>query len=110
VGVNYGVFLTPLAIPTSVTVGGTAVLGTETLYTDSTKSTPNGRTDLSYVVEADTSTTAIINVIFKGYNTGGTLTSTEQDRYRITATGTLTPTTVDIQYSNGSTTHLVLTF
>jgi hypothetical protein len=110
VGVNYGVFLTPLVIPTTVIVGGTAVLGTETLYTDSTKVTSNGRNDVSYVVEADTSTTAIINVISKSYNASGTLTSTEQDRYRINATGTLTPTVFDIQYTNGSTIHLVLTF
>jgi len=91
-------------------VGGTAVLGTETLYTDSTKSTPNGRVDLSYVVEADTATTAIINLISKNYNASGTLTATEQNRYRINATGTLTPTVFDIQYSNGSTTHLIFTF
>ncbi len=110
VGVNYGVYLTPLVIPTTVMVGGTAVLGTETLYTDSTKSTPNGRVDLSYVVEADTATTAIINLISKNYNASGTLTATEQNRYRINATGTLTPTVFDIQYSNGSTTHLIFTF
>lgn len=110
VGVNYGVYLTPLSIPTSALVGGTGILGTETLYTDSTKATPNGHSDLSYIVEADTASTAIVNVISKNYNTSNILTSTEQDRYRITATGALTPTIFDIQYSNGSTTHLVLTF
>ncbi len=68
VGINYGVFLTPLLIPTSVTVGGTGTLGTLTQYTDSSKSTADGRIDLSYVVEADTSTTAIVNLIFKLYN------------------------------------------
>jgi hypothetical protein len=112
-GVNYGVYLTPLVIPTSVTVGGangTGTLGTETLYTSNTKVTPNGRIDASYVVEADTSTTAIVNVIAKMYNAAGILTATEQDRYRINATGTLTPTSVDIQYANGSTNHLVFTF
>jgi hypothetical protein len=109
VGVNYGVYLTPLVIPTSVTVGGTGILGTQTLYTNSTKTTGNGSIALSYVVEADTANTAIVNVIEKIYNAAGTLTATEQDRYRITSTGALTPTSVDIQYSNGSTTHLVLT-
>jgi hypothetical protein len=110
VGVNYGVYLTPLVIPTSVTVGGTGTLGTLTLYTSSTKATPNGRIDLSYVVEADTSTTAIVNLIAKSYNAAGTLIATEQDRYRITSTGALTPTSIDIQAANGSTTHLVFTF
>jgi len=110
VGINYGVYLTPLAVPTSVTVGGTGTLGTQTLYTSSTKATPSGRMDLSYVVEADTSTTAIVNLIAKLYNASGTLTATEQDRYRVTSTGTLTPTSTDIQYANSSTNHLVFTF
>lgn len=110
VGVNYGVYLQPLTIPTSVTVGGTGILGTQTLYTNSTKATPNGRIDLSYVVEADAASSAIVNLIAKIYNAAGILTATEQDRYRITATGALTPTSIDIQYANGSTTHLLLTF
>ncbi|MFZ3140985.1 hypothetical protein [Polaromonas sp.] len=110
IGVNYGVYLTPLVIPTSVTVGGTGTLGTETLYTNSSKATLNGRMDQSYVIEADTSTTAIVNLISKIYNAAGTLTATEQDRYRITSTGTLTPISIDIQAANGSTNHLVFTF
>ena len=110
VGVNYGIYLKPLAIPTTVTVGSTGILGTQTLYTSSTKATPDGRIDLSYVVEADASSSAIVNLIAKRYNASGTLTFTEQDRYRITSTGALTPTSVDIQYANGSTNHLVLTF
>ena len=40
----------------------------------------------------------------------GTLTATEQDRYRIDAAGTLTPVSADVQYSYTSTTHLVLTY
>lgn len=110
VGVNYGVYLTPPTIPTSVTVGGTAIYGTETLYTDSTKATGNGRVDGSYVIEAETSTTAIVNLIGKIYNAAGTLIVTEQDRFRIAATGALTPISSDLQYANGSTTHFVLTY
>ena len=60
---NYGVYLTPPSIPTSVTVGGTGIIGTETLYTDSTKATGYGTSAVSYVIEADTSTTAIVNLI-----------------------------------------------
>lgn len=110
IGVNYGVYLAPFVIPTSVTVGGTGTLGTQTLYTNSSKATLNGRVDQSYVIEADTSTTAIVNLISKLYNAAGTLTATQQDRYRITSTGTLTPTSIDIQAANGSTNHLVFTF
>ena len=110
VGVNYGVYLTGITIPASVTVGGTAILGTETLYTNSTKTTGNGRIDSIYVVEADTASTAIVNLIAKIYDASGTLTATEQDRYRMTSTGTLTPISIDIQYANTSTAHLVFTF
>jgi hypothetical protein len=108
VGVNYGVYLTAPTIPTTVMVGNTGILGTETLYTNSTKTVRNGTVTTSYVVEPDTSSTAIINLIGRIYNASGTLTQTEQDRYRINATGNLTPVSADIQYSN--TTNLVLTF
>lgn len=110
IGVNYAVYLTPPTIPTTVTVGATGAYGTQTLYTNSTKATGNGTAVQSYVIEADTSSTAIVNLIAKVYNASGTLTLTEQDRYRIDAAGTLTPTSIDSQSSNGSTTHLVLTF
>lgn len=108
VGVNYGVYLTPLVIPTSVAVGGTGTAGTATLYTDSTKTTPNGSIVLSYVVEADTSTTAIVNLIANMYNTSGTLTATERSRFRITSTGALTPTSISIHYANGQ--NFIFTF
>lgn len=100
-GTNYGVWLTPPTIPTSVSVGGTAIAGTETLYTDSTKATGNGRMDASFVIEADTSSTAIVNLISKIYDASSVLIATEQDRYRMTSTGALTPISVDIQYANG---------
>jgi hypothetical protein len=112
VGGHYGVYLTPLTIPTSVTVGGTATVGTETIYTDSTKATVYGTIVLSYVVEADTATTAIVNLIAKSYNASSTLLWTEQVRYRIAATGALTPVSADIQYASasGSTMHMILTY
>jgi hypothetical protein len=110
VGGNYGVFVTPPAIPATVTVGMTGIIGSEALYTSSTKAVSSGRMDFSYAVEAETSTTAVINLISRNYNASNVLTATEQDRYRIDASGTLTPVVYDIQESNGSTTHLVLTF
>jgi hypothetical protein len=110
VGTNYGVYQTAPTIPSTVMVGNTGTIGTETLYTNSTKTVGNGTTVVSYVVEADTANTAIVNLIARIYNAGGTLTATEQDRYRIDATGTLTPVSADVQYSYTSTTHLVLTY
>jgi len=110
VGVNYGVYLTAPTIPSSIMVGNTGTIGTETLYTNSSKAVGDGTSVVSYVVEADTATTAIINLINRRYNAGGTLIATEQDRYRIDAAGNLTPVSADIQYSYTSSTHLVLSF
>lgn len=102
VGVNYGVFLTVPTLPSSVTVGTTGIVGTENLYTDSTKTVPTGRTDISYAIEADTATTAIANFISQSYNLSGVLLVTEQDQYRMTANGALTPISLDLQYTNGN--------
>jgi hypothetical protein len=110
VGVNYGIFLTAPILPATAIVGSTGLIGTLTLYTSNTKLTGNGRIDSSYVIEADTASTGIFNLISKSYNASGTLTATEQDRYRITSTGALTPISIDIQYANTSTAHLLLTF
>ncbi len=91
-GAGYGVFLAPLSIPASVSVGDTATVGTENWYTNSTKTTASGVDVMSYVVQSDTPSTAIIDLISKSYNAAGALTSTEQDYYRIDSTGALTPT------------------
>ncbi len=101
VGGDYGVYLIAPNIPATAVVGGTGVIGTETLYTNSTKVTGNGRIDSSYVIEADTATTAIVNAIGKVYNAAGTLIGTQQGRYRIAATGALVPVSIDLQYPIG---------
>jgi hypothetical protein len=106
-GGNYGVYVSTPVISSAAKVGDVVVVGTTNLYTNSTKATGAGHADATYVVEPDTATTAIINLIDKTYNSSNVLTSTEQDRYRVAANGALTPLSVDIQYSNGSTTHLV---
>lgn len=106
---TYSVFPTPPSIPTSVKVGDTGTLGTSNNYLNSTKTVLTGTDAISYVIEPDTATTAIVNKIDKSFNSLGVLTSTEQDRFRIAADGTLTPVSTDIQAANGSTTHLVLT-
>jgi len=98
---RYSVFLTPPSLPTSVMVGATGVIGTITRYTDSTKSTLAGRGDYSYVIEADTANTAIVNIIEQGYDASGTLTATVQSRYRIASTGALVPISIDVQQANG---------
>jgi hypothetical protein len=106
-GTNYGVFQAAVALPASVKVADSASLGTETLWTDSTKSTAAGSDILSYAVGADTAATAIVDLLIRVYDTSSALTSTEQHRYRIAATGALVPISEDIQVVNGE--HLVLT-
>ena len=106
-GGDYGVFMAPPAIPNSVMVGNVGTVGTILLYTDSTKAVGNGHYDLSFVVEPDTATTAIVNLISKSYDSTSQLLHTEQDRYRITSTGALSAVSIDVQFATTSTTHLV---
>jgi len=105
---EYGIYMAPPVIPVSVKVGDSGIIGTKTFYADNTKTLITGQEVISYVIEPDTANTAILNMIYKSYNSRGILTSTEQDRSRIMADGTLNPISADIQFANGSTTHLVL--
>ena len=82
-GNRFGVFTAPPSVPDSVTVGSIGFIGTETLYTDNTKTVLIGRNELSYVVEPDTDTTAIVNLIEKVYDSSNALLFTEQQRSRI---------------------------
>ena len=107
-GGKYEVWTTAPTIPVTARVGDVGIFGTLNKYNDSTKAVSAGRQDNSYVIEADTATSAIANFISKNYNTSNVLTSTEQDRYRIAADGSMTLISIDIQYANGSTTHLVM--
>jgi hypothetical protein len=109
---TYGKFLTaPSSLPASVKVGDTAISGTETIYTDSTKSTVQGQRVRSYLIEADgTSTsTAIANLILKDFNASNQLLLTQQQRYRMATNGTLNYLNSDLQYSTTSSVHLIFT-
>ena len=96
-------------IAASVKVGDTAIFATINTYTNSTKTTLTGQRVVSYVIEPDTATTAITNVISKGYNTSNQLLFTQQSRYRMGLTGELSFVSIDVQYSTTSTTHLIYT-
>jgi len=104
---SYALVSGSYAVPTSVKVGDTGTIGSATIYTDSTKSVSKGRTDKSFVVEPDTATTAIVNVISKAYDASSQLLYTDQTRYRIDAAGAFTVVSDDIQFSKTSTNHLV---
>jgi hypothetical protein len=101
-GGDYAVYASPLKLPTSARVGDTAAVGTITRYTNSTKSTGVGTQENSFVVEADTATTAIFNAISKYYDASNVLQKTVQDRYRIDANNVLTPISMDIATASGT--------
>lgn len=109
-GSGYSVYAAPVVLPTTVTVGATGVVGTQNSYTTSTKATRDGYATVSYVVEADTDTTAIVNIISKSYSMADALQFTEQHKFRITTTGSITPVLIDIQQAAGSKNHLVFTY
>lgn len=103
---DYGVYLVPPTIPTSVKVGDVGVVGTQTIYFNSSKNSipPIKATVVSsYIVEADTASTAIVNLITKRYHLGSSSQPlfTEQARFRISSTGALTAMSVDIRYDSG---------
>lgn len=109
-GTDYAKFQTvPPPLPASVKVGDTAAYGTLIEYTDSSKAVTTGTRILSYVIEADTATTAIVNLISKSYDNTSQLLGTQQTRYRIAANGTLSMVSIDIQLSTTSTLHLLFT-
>jgi hypothetical protein len=107
VGGRYGVETVIGNTPAMVKVGNSGTLGSTTFYTDSSKAVFDGHDEDSFVVEADTANSVIVNFISKDYNAASQLTTTEQDRVRIDSAGVLTPLSIDIQYSTTSTTHLV---
>jgi hypothetical protein len=109
-GGEYAKLLTASPVlPATVKVGDTAVYATLNTYTDSTKSTATGERSLSYVIEADTDTTVIANMITKGFDSSNQLLFTQQARYKIDADGTVNIVSIDVQYSTTSTGHLVYT-
>lgn len=104
---EYAVFTAAPVLPTSAKVGDAIIVGSILTYTNSSKTTSTGREDVSAVIEADTATTAILNFVVKTYDGSSVLTSTEQDRYRLAADGTLTFISFDVQYATGSRSRLI---
>ena len=109
-GGDYAVLASGLAsLPSAAKVGDTGVLATLNTFRDSSKATPTGQRVISYVIEADTGTTAILNLVTRSYNTSQQLMVTEESRLRMTQSGTLTMVSIDVQFSTSSTVRLLLT-
>ena len=99
----------PPALPASVKVGDKGDLGTLTMYQDSTKAVKNGTRKLSYVIEPDTATTAILNITNVASDNTNAVLSTQQSRYRMAADGSLSYQSIDVQFGTTSNAHLVYT-
>lgn len=96
-------------LPVEVSVGDQGAFGTETLYGDSLQTVIVGRTEVSYLIGADTATTAIATIVSKVYGPGNELLSTQQMRYRMSTEGGFTPDSIDVSYAPGSTAQLTFT-
>jgi hypothetical protein len=100
---NYGEIPTPSQAPI-VYVGISGPLGTENWYSGTSNLDPvDGRTDFRFSVAADGSSnsSAIVDLISKRYDSTSALLYTEHRYYRISASGPLVPTKIEIQYATG---------
>lgn len=110
VGLDYAkLSATSTPWPVSVKVGDAGTIATFTTYADDTKTVTIGRRVMTYVVEPDSTTTAIVNIISKSYDTSDQLLLNQQVRYRIDSAGKLELVSIDAQYSTTSTIHLIYT-
>jgi hypothetical protein len=75
------------APPPSVKVGDTGPLATMTVYADATKAVVLGRIEATYVIEADTETTALFNLRTLHYDAGGAYVETDNWRLRMQTSG-----------------------
>lgn len=103
-GLDYCVVQGNPSYPHAVKVGDTPIIGTYNCYQDDTKSVATENDIERLVVEADTSTTVLVNVITESFTLTNSLDFKIEDRYRVDENGdmnwasiTLTdPTTGDI--------------
>ena len=78
------------SIPTAAKINDTGSVFTAKRYTTSAKTTLLGTRTVTYVVEADSDTTALVTLINVDKNNAGTMTSTATSQYRITTANTFT--------------------
>ena len=106
-GTDYVVVTGTPTIPTTVRVNDTGTLYTANRYADSTKSVLSGTSSVTYVVEADTASTALLKLIIEEKNNSNATTSTSSAQVRITPAGAFTR--VKETYLEGSST-LTITY
>ena len=81
-------------------MGDSGTLGTWYHWSNNSKSQSWGTDVHTYVVEADTTSTALLNVIDRTYTNNNLLDITSQIRYKLNSTGTLEWYSVTIDFAN----------
>ena len=89
-GSEYIVVDASASIPIAAKINDTGSVFTAKRYTTSAKTTLLGTRTVTYVVEADSGTTALVTLIDVDKNNAGTMTSTATSQYRITTANTFT--------------------
>ncbi len=90
IGEEYEVVSSSVTIPATARVNSTGVWYTATTYTTSAKLTPTGTSSVSFALEPDTASTALLKIISVDKNTLGSTTFTNTVTFRMTPSGTLT--------------------
>ena len=86
--------------PSTVKVGDAGTLGTWTRWNNTSKSSKVESDVHSYIVEPDTATSIIFNVIDHTYGYNNQLDVTSQIRYRLSSTGVLEWHSVTVDFAN----------
>jgi hypothetical protein len=86
-GADYEVVAGEVTIPTTARVGDTGNLYTINRWSSSSKTLLRGITQVSYVLEPDTASTAIFKIISVDKDNSNTITSTSTVSFQITPSG-----------------------
>lgn len=89
-GAQYQVVVGAVNIPISAKINDTALALTANRYTSSSKQSRVGTLELTYVLQPDTASTALLKLIETEKNTSGVMTSQTISTFRITPAGGIT--------------------
>ena len=98
-------FSNTVVLPSLVKVGDNGIVGTSIIYGISNfkkDGIQQGRYDVTYLVEPDTASTAIINITSKGYDANNVMTVIDQTRYLLDTSNKITLHSIEQQTYDGS--------
>lgn len=102
---EYAVAQAPLTYPDSVVVGSAAVLGTVSVYSDSTMSTPVGSSQVSYAVtSSDVANSLTVTITTQDYDTSNDLLETDVATYTLSSANVLSFVSLASTTSTGNVT------